>query len=764
MKTLLRDLTIESGIVRFVSPDELRERYLSEDFLVEYDPPLDLEKVPGHVLMVPYLLNVAPLVWAIGGDFSVPQMDAELFHSLERVREYFPKRFPQISWQGQIHADELIEVPDRKRSGYSVLFTQGIDSTFSALAHQRDRSVLVHVLRTHGIHARGEIDERCRAEIARQAEELGISHRFIRSNYQTLMDRSRAPIPGWFEHVQHGVGLAGLALPIAWEEHHEGIVVASSEAEGVDVAWGSHRDLEGNILAYGVGVESHGFETSRQQKTAAILAAVESGRIPPPRLKVCLLFPFSNCGDCEKCLRTVTAILVEGYDPTRLGFGGTLEEVVARARKRLQKPTGNRKLSEAFARYILLLLNESRARALQNRSEGRYEGLPPVHREFTDELANTDLVAVERAILAKPSWSRRARKRLVGLTAKISSGVNLPARARRIAKARIKRSAYVRSLALDCAYDFRRFLRNSAIQGTPASRERLRSRINVDYHKIEKGLSIESTRVGFGADGVRRLLRYLPEYERLYGVDDVWNVALTNLFAYYEFNRKNGLDDTKLYRKLVRLMAVAGTYGGETGPGGIRATSRDEIQRAAKRDLTDFFASRHSIRNFAPGEVDPELVRSAVRMAQRAPSVCNRQSAKVYVLRDEEEKRQALALQGGNRGFGDQADVVMIVTSDVTHFVSPGERNQCWIDGGLFAMSLVYALHSLGLGTCCLNWAKRRHVDRELKAATGIPESEAVIMMLAVGRLPDSLHVAQSPRKRLEEVLIEGLQDPARTK
>jgi nitroreductase len=247
---------------------------------------------------------------------------------------------------------------------------------------------------------------------------------------------------------------------------------------------------------------------------------------------------------------------------------------------------------------------------------------------------------------------------------------------------------------------------------------------------------------------VKRLLRNLPKFEKLYGVDDVWNVALASLFAYYEFSRKNGVDDTELHRKLEDLKAIADAYDGEPGSGGARTTSRDEIHRAAKRDLEDFFTSRHSIRDFAAGEISPDLIRAAVRMAQRAPSVCNRQSSKVYVLRDEQEKRQALALQGGNRGFGEQAELVMIVTSDVSHFVIPGERNQCWVDGALFAMSLVYALHSLGLGTCCLNWAKKREVDRELKEASGIPEGEAVIMMIAVGRLPDSLQ--QEARRRVD--------------
>jgi nitroreductase len=69
-------------------------------------------------------------------------------------------------------------------------------------------------------------------------------------------------------------------------------------------------------------------------------------------------------------------------------------------------------------------------------------------------------------------------------------------------------------------------------------------------------------------------------------------------------------------------------------------------------------------------------------------------------------------------------------------------------------MSLIYALHSLGLGTCCLNWCATVERDRELKRIVRIPESEAVIMMIAVGHIAETLKVARSVRRSVEELLI----------
>ena len=96
------------------------------------------------------------------------------------------------------------------------------------------------------------------------------------------------------------------------------------------------------------------------------------------------------------------------------------------------------------------------------------------------------------------------------------------------------------------------------------------------------------------------------------------------------------------------------------------------------------------------------------------------------------------------------------MTTDTYRFFSVGERNQCWIDGGLFSMSLVYGLHSLGLGSCCLNWSVEKEADQKLRRITGIPQSEVVIMMIGVGHLPEKLVVARSMRKPLETILVKG--------
>ncbi len=281
------------------------------------------------------------------------------------------------------------------------------------------------------------------------------------------------------------------------------------------------------------------------------------------------------------------------------------------------------------------------------------------------------------------------------------------------------------------------------------------------------------------------------------GTDDVVHIALKTIEAYLRFNREHGIEYPFLRRKLDQIAeATAARHaphagrahrahrahreerhgqplgqqpaalGGDGAPeatspahvgGGTHDIRREQVLAHARRDLAPFFASRHSIRQFAPDPVPRALIEQAVVMAQKTPSVCNRQTSRVYAFDDPIERRQVLACQRGNAGFGHEIQVALVVTSDIEAFFTVGERNQCWVDGGMFAMSLVYALHSLGLGTICLNWSVEYPLDRRLHTVAGIPASQAVIMMIGVGFLPERLRVTQSPRKALDEVLHWGM-------
>ena len=111
-----------------------------------------------------------------------------------------------------------------------------------------------------------------------------------------------------------------------------------------------------------------------------------------------------------------------------------------------------------------------------------------------------------------------------------------------------------------------------------------------------------------------------------------------------------------------------------------------------------------------------------------------------------------LDLQGGSRGFGQLADKLLVVTSDLSCTVDIRERNDVYTNGGLFVMQLCNALYYYKIGYCILNWTQPPKNDVKIRKILPLRPSEEVIVMLTCGIAPSEFDVAASPRKAVSEV------------
>jgi len=295
-------------------------------------------------------------------------------------------------------------------------------------------------------------------------------------------------------------------------------------------------------------------------------------------------------------------------------------------------------------------------------------------------------------------------------------------------------------------YDFKIFLKSSTLLNE-CERENQSSKLVLLYHAIEKGLSLPQPRKNFGQERIIELLDRLKTYRLAYGDDDVVESSLSALFAYLDHSSEGGVCD-----RVRDYLLSENTLNAQSA--GVLDVKREEILKDSMINFEDFCRSRYSIRNFTPETVDSGLIEKAVGIAQKTPSVCNRQTSRVHILRGA-KKGRILEIQMGSRGFGECIDVVLVMTSDRRAFTTVGERNQCWVDSGMFAMSVIYALHSLGLGTCCLNWSLTSDRDQQARQVFSIDDSEAISMIIAVGHIPETLKVAASPRLPVAEVMRE---------
>lgn len=301
------------------------------------------------------------------------------------------------------------------------------------------------------------------------------------------------------------------------------------------------------------------------------------------------------------------------------------------------------------------------------------------------------------------------------------------------------------------AYDFRRYSAHSSTRTVKLSVAQGDAELTKLYHSVEKGLTLVPARPGFGAVIVEKLVAGLS---RRLAVPETWTQTcgdgIDALIGYRAFNAQAGLPPNP---EVDRLVAASIEKKLVPGVAPIKRVRRADIQRAIDFDARAFFWSRHSVREFSPGPLDMKEFLAAIDLARSSPSVCNRQSGRVRYVVNDGGNLQFLKHQNGNRGFGSTAQAILIITSELSAFVDATERYQGWIDGGMFAMSVILGLHAKGFGACCLNWSQGDAADLALRKDLDLAPSETVIMLIAAGNMPEEFSVARSHRLPAEQVI-----------
>lgn len=274
-----------------------------------------------------------------------------------------------------------------------------------------------------------------------------------------------------------------------------------------------------------------------------------------------------------------------------------------------------------------------------------------------------------------------------------------------------------------------------------------------EYHAVEKGLALREPRPAFGAPRIAALADVVEQYINCYGIDSVTSITAFTLREYLNFDALHQKVPEFLRNKIEKLLLRC-DESNQQKTGGTKLIPKSEILDTLNFDYERFFKSRHSARDFSKEPVPTEVILSAIDTARYTPSVCNRQAWKVYVVEhsNTELKRTLLNVQNGNKGFGEHISSLIVITGKLSSFFAY-ERNQVFIDGGMFAMSIVLALHAKGLAVCCLNTSYAMKQYEAFRKSMKMDSDCVPIMFLAVGNLKDDFKVAISERKPLADIV-----------
>lgn len=306
-------------------------------------------------------------------------------------------------------------------------------------------------------------------------------------------------------------------------------------------------------------------------------------------------------------------------------------------------------------------------------------------------------------------------------------------------------------LLRECLSYWRLLLRYSGSIQPANDKEKLRYLMLRENHIIEKGLSLRNTRVGFGQIKVEALLCKLDTYLTRYPVerDDHLLYLFSTVHRYIEYTHEQGVAIDGIEQHYRTLLQHAGLTESDLWPvQGVVQRTREDVLAVCNASFEALANSRHSLRMFSPEPPARELIVEALSLAQRTPSACNRQAWHTHVYTGQ-QAHDLLIQQGGCRGFEHEVPYAILVTADLRAFYSY-EAFQAYIDGGMYVMNLLNALHSKGLGTIPISCGFYQQKLETLRRNFNVPDNELLIAIVGTGHYPDTFKVADSRRKAVE--------------
>lgn len=295
---------------------------------------------------------------------------------------------------------------------------------------------------------------------------------------------------------------------------------------------------------------------------------------------------------------------------------------------------------------------------------------------------------------------------------------------------------------------------NSYSRDWSTGKMQVQSRTMFLTHQLEKGLSHKNFRYGFGLGVFETLGVLLTRFENAdpqYLINPVYKECMSAIHEYIVRHQRAGKDLSKQSQFLSHEQWNRALNWGENDGGTVILLGKEKLNNS-ELPFSALVEQRHSLREYSDQPVTENELRQAVKLATAAPSACNRQPARVVEVLDQNLIAQLLKIQGGVRGYATPS-ALLLVTAKQSVFMGTNERNQGYVDGGLFSMMLLLSLESLGLASCPLHTMFDGEKDQKTRNLLRIPDDEILIMYIEVGHYPERAMTPRSTRLPVDNVL-----------
>ncbi|MDB5054244.1 MAG: hypothetical protein JWM44_2294 [Bacilli bacterium] len=313
---------------------DVKKFFTGEPFFSQYT--LEITDVPQSILNIPLLASLMPVAWAAGADVYVQELDKQYYESLLTLKAEFSAMYPKMNLSGTLHVARLVDnqkVNVVTRS--AIFFTSGVDSMATFIRKKQENPYFITIWGADVFCNQKEFWREVTVETEQFGRKHGIESLFIKSSLRSFLNEHVIGyyfgrfLIDWWVGVQHAMGMVGLCAPIAYLKHIQQIYIPSSfpvEHSKIE-QHGSSRRLDNQIKWSGTEVKLEALELWRQEKVKLIAEYIRH-EDPELQLRVCWNNPvYGNCSQCEKCARTIVALITEGIDPNHHGFKATPQSI-----------------------------------------------------------------------------------------------------------------------------------------------------------------------------------------------------------------------------------------------------------------------------------------------------------------------------------------------------------------------------------------------------------------------------------------------------
>lgn len=312
---------------------EFTKKYIRQPLLLSYPEEIDLKNLPSSIVEIPLITNVIPVIWLSGNEYTIEEMDEDLYHSLIKIKIFFKRFFYNTLWEGELKPKRLVKnIPPKTNFRPATLFTGGLDSTTTLFRHFDENPILISFNDPH-----------------KTAIDFSEEHHFdlykIYMNYNdflklTLLDKISCDISKWFWDTSMGLSWVGAAAPFLYAMGIQLLYIPSGFTwrsfifpDGQTLRQPASPIIDENLSPAGLQVIHDPFTMTRTDKMKYISMFCSERSIAKPKLVVCnhhgrSAVGYSHCNQCMKCRATMLDILAIGETLQEYGFTLTEQEFI----------------------------------------------------------------------------------------------------------------------------------------------------------------------------------------------------------------------------------------------------------------------------------------------------------------------------------------------------------------------------------------------------------------------------------------------------